>query len=140
MGALRARWLLAALWLGGLAAIGGIGAPTAFAVLPQKMLAAGLASQLFYRMALVGLGLGGVLLVLERRDATSIARSTPLLLVAGGLLFNVLGEFGVVPRLLEAAASAAPDAMLWHGLASLVYLAQLGCVAFYCWLLPARRD
>ena len=127
------RAVLAALWLGGLAAVGLIGAPTLFALLPEKMLAAALASAMFERMALAGLALGGVLLVLERPRADSIARSRPLLLLLGGLLTDVLGQFAIVPQLLAAAAASSPLLGWWHGLASLVYALQAGCVLAYVW-------
>ncbi len=134
------RMVIAGLWLGGLAAVGGIGAPTAFSVVPEKMLAAAVASTMFYKMALVGLVCGAVLLMLERRHARSIAASTPLLLVLGGLLADVLCEFGVVPRLLQAAVTRAPNAGMWHVAASATFLLELACVLAYVWLLGARPD
>ncbi len=130
--------VIAGLWLGGLAAVGGIGAPTAFAVVPQKMLAAAVASTMFYKMALVGLVCGAVLLMLERRHARSIAASTPLMLVLGGLLSDVVCEFGMVPRLLQAAAAGAPDVATWHIAASVSFLLELGCVFAYLWTLGTR--
>lgn len=137
MSSLRARWIVAALWLGGLAAVGFIGAPTAFAIIPDKMLAAAVASRMFYIMALAALALGGLLMVLERSHAWPLAASTPFFLVLGGLFFAVLGEFVVVPQLLASAASHAASAGMWHGVASLVYLLQAICVFAYVWMLPA---
>lgn len=133
----RLRLLLAALWLGGLAAVGAIGAPTAFAIVPEKMIAATVASRMFAEMALAALVFGGVLLVIERARATTLSTSGPFALVAAALVFDVIGEWGVVPRLLSAAAVHAPDAMLWHGLASAVYLGQLICVGVYVWRLAS---
>ena len=137
MSSLRARWILAALWLGGLAAVGLIGAPTAFAVLPDKMQGAAVASRMFYVMTLAALGLGCLLMILERRHAQPLAASTPFFLVLGGLFFAVVGEFGVVPRLIAAATTHAADAGMWHAIASLAYLLQAGCVFAYVWILPA---
>lgn len=137
MSNLRARWIFAALWLGGMAAVGLIGAPTAFAIIPDKMLAAAVASRMFYIMALAAFVLGGLLMVLERGHARPLAASTPFFLVLGGLFFAVLGEFVVVPRLLAAATAHAPSAGMWHGVASLVYLLQAVCVFAYVWKLPA---
>ncbi|MDE2128807.1 MAG: DUF4149 domain-containing protein [Betaproteobacteria bacterium] len=137
MSSLRARWILAALWLGGLAAVGLIGAPTAFAVIPDKMLAAAVASRMFYVMALAAVALGGLLMVLERAHARPLAVSTPFFLVLGGLFFTVLGEFVVVPQLLSAAAAHAASAGMWHAVASLVYLLQAICVFAYVWTLAA---
>ena len=134
----RLRFPLAALWLGGLVAVGAIGAPSAFAVLPEKMLAAALASRMFHQMALVGASCAGALLIIERQRATSIARSGGLLLVAAALALDIVGEFGVVPRLLAAAASGAADAARCHVAASTVYLAQTACVLGYVWKLSAR--
>ena len=137
-GLMRLRFPLAALWLGGLVAIGAIGAPTAFAVVSEKMLAAAVASRMFHLMALLGVLCAGALLVIERQRATSIARSGGLLLVAAALALDIIGEFGVVPRLLAAAASGAADAGRWHIAASAVYLAQTACVLAYVWKLSAR--
>lgn len=136
MMALRLRWICAALWLGGLGFIGAIAVPTIFATLPDRIVAAGVASRVFYFTSLAGLGCGAVLVLLERGDAHAIAASTPLLLVFGALLCNVLGEFGVVPRLLASAGT--PGAGLWHALASTCYLAQAACVLAYVWRLPGR--
>jgi len=133
---LRLQILLVGLWLGGLAAVGLIGAPTAFALVVPKMTAATVASRMFYLMALAGVILGAVLLVVERNRSSGM--STPLLLVMGGLFFDVLGEFVVVPNLLTAAATGAPAAAGWHVAASAVYLAQALCVLAYAWLLPSQ--
>jgi hypothetical protein len=135
---MRLRFPLAALWFGGLVAVAAIGAPSAFAVVPEKMLAAALASRMFHLVALLGAGCAGALLLVERKRATSIARSGGLLLVAGALALDIIGEFGVVPRLLAAAASGAADAGRWHIAASAVYLAQTACVLAYVWKLSAR--
>ncbi len=136
MRSLRARWVLAALWLGGLAAVGLIAAPTAFAVLPDKTQGAAVASRMFYLMTLAALALGCLLMILERRHAQPLAASTPLFLVFGGLFFAVAGEFGVVPHLIAAASTHAADAGVWHAVASLAYLLQAGCVFAYVWILP----
>jgi hypothetical protein len=136
--ALRLRWFVAALWLGGLAAVGLIGAPTAFATVPEKMLAAAVASRMFYIMALAAIVFGMLLAVLERigHEATMAADQ---MLPLAGLFFAVLGEFGVVPQLLAAAAAQSPQAGTWHALASAVYALQAICVAAYVWRLPGRR-
>lgn len=137
MSSLRARWFLAALWLGGMAAVGLIGAPTAFAAVPEKMIAAAVASRMFYIMALAAIVFGVLIAALER-FADKKAMSTDLLLPLGGVFFAVLGEFGVVPRLLQAAYSHSPQAAIWHGIASLVFALQALCVAAYVWRLPTR--
>jgi hypothetical protein len=134
---LRLRFIFAALWLGGLFAVGLIGAPTAFAIVPEKMLAAMVASRMFYSMTIVAVILGAVLAVLERRHAEPLSAATPFFLVLGGVFFAVLGEFAVVPNLIQAAVSHAPDAGMWHAAASLVYLLQAICVFAYVWKLPA---
>ncbi|SCC93245.1 conserved membrane hypothetical protein [Thiomonas sp. X19] len=137
---LRLRFLFAALWLGGLAAVGLIGAPTAFAIVPDKMLAAMVASRLFYLMTLAAVILGIVLALLERRHAQPLSAATPFFLVLGGIFFAVLGEFGVVPNLIQAAVNHAPNAGMWHAAASLVYLLQAVCVFAYVWKLPAAAE
>ncbi|MDD5001740.1 MAG: DUF4149 domain-containing protein [Thiomonas arsenitoxydans] len=138
MSSLRTRWFLAALWLGGMVAVGLIGAPTAFATVPEKMVAAAVASRMFYLMALVAI-VFGVLIVALERFADKKAMSADQLLPLGGVFFAVLGEFGVVPRLLQAAYSHSPQAGMWHGIASLVFALQALCVAAYVWRLPTRR-
>jgi hypothetical protein len=133
---LRLRFIFAALWLGGLVAVGLIGAPTAFAIVPEKMLAAMVASRMFYLMTIVAVVLGAVLAVLERRHAEPLSAAPPFFLVLGGVFFAVLGEFAVVPNLIQAAISHAPNAGMWHAAASLVYLLQAICVFAYVWMLP----
>lgn len=133
---LRGQIVLVGLWLGGLAAVGLIGAPTAFALIADRLAAAAVASRMFYWMSLVGLVLGGTLLVVEKRRA--LRMSTPLLLVMGGLFFDVLGEFVIVPQLLAAAATGAASASGWHLAASGAYLGQALCVLAYAWLLPSQ--
>ena len=133
---LRLQIVLVGLWLGGLAAVGLIGAPTAFALVSPRMAAAAVASSMFHAMALAGVVLGAALLVIERSRSSGM--DTPLLLVMGGLFFDVLGEFVVVPNLLAAAASAAPGASAWHVAASAAYGGQALCVLVYAWLLPSQ--
>ena len=133
---LRLQIVLVGLWLGGLAAVGLIGAPTAFALVSPRMAAAAVASRMFYVMALAGVVLGAVLLVIERNRSSGM--DTPLLLVMGGLFFDVLGEFVVVPNLLAAAAAGAPGAAAWHVAASAAFGAQALCVLAYAWLLPSQ--
>ncbi len=134
---LRLQVVLAGLWLGGLAAVGLIGAPTVFALIPHKLAAAAVASRMFHTMALSGVVLGALLLFIERRrDASTLGAG--LLLVMGALFFDVLGEFVVVPQLLAAAAAGSPAVARWHVFASLAYLGQALCVLAYAWLLPSR--
>ncbi|MDE2325548.1 MAG: DUF4149 domain-containing protein [Betaproteobacteria bacterium] len=137
---LRLRFLLAALWLGGLAAVGLIGAPTAFAIVPDKMVAAMVVSRMFYLMTLAALILGLALALLERRHAKPLSAASPFFLVLGGIFFAVLGEFGVVPNLIQAAVNHAANAGKWHAAASLVYVLQAVCVFAYAWTLPAATE
>ncbi|MGE0072621.1 MAG: DUF4149 domain-containing protein [Thiomonas sp.] len=137
---LRMRWLLAALWLGGLAGVGLIGAPVAFATVPEKMLAAAVASKGFYLMAIAAIVLGVAITVLERWRGPAARMDADQLLPLAGVFFAVFGEFGVVPHLLQAAVTHSPQAGLWHGLASLVYALQALCVAAYVWRLPGRGN
>ncbi|MDE2121932.1 MAG: DUF4149 domain-containing protein, partial [Betaproteobacteria bacterium] len=98
--------------------------------------AAAVASRMFYLMALAGVLLGAALMVIERHRSSGM--STALLLVLGGLFFDVLGEFVVVPNLLSAAAAGAPAVAGWHVAASAVYGGQALCVLAYAWLLPSQ--
>lgn len=134
----RLRWLLAALWLGGLAGVGLIGAPVAFATVPEKMVAAAVASKGFYIMAIAAIVLGSAIALLERLHGAAARMDADQMLPLAGVFFAVLGEFGVVPQLLQAAVTRSPDAGMWHALASLVYALQALCVLVYVWRLPAR--
>lgn len=133
---LRLQIVLVGLWLGGLAAVGLIGAPTAFALIPDRLAAAAVASRMFYVMSLAAAVLGALLLIVERQRSSGM--TTPLLLVMGGLFFDVIGEFVIVPQLLAAAAAHAPGAGGWHVAASIAYAGQALCVFVYAWSLPSQ--
>lgn len=104
----RIRTLLAALWLGLVASLGAVVAPTLFALL-ERQEAGRIAGQLFRIEANVSLGLAIAVFLIERRLAArrmaagrGSVMSVNLLLVLGALFCTVLGYFALQP-LMEAA-------------------------------------
>lgn len=129
-----ARRLVLALWGGLLVAIGGLAAPTLFAVLANRIVAGGVAAELFRRTTFLSIGLALVVCVLPaaasggRRPLLKFAPLVPALLLAAG-------EFGVKPMLEAARAASGPAGrafVAWHatsaglfGLATLLVVALL---------------
>lgn len=134
--AARVFALVSALWLGGVATLALVAAPTLFALL-ERPLAGRLAGQMFRIEAHAALGLALLLFVLERwrirrgaarPDASGRAPvSAELLLVAGALFCTVLGYFGLQP-MMEAAKAGQPVRFSFGALhaASTVFFAVKG--------------
>jgi hypothetical protein len=124
------------LWVGGLWIVGYLVVPALFAGLPgQRMLAGELAGSVFSRIAWVGMACAAYLLVhivATRRAAT--LRIGAFWIAAVMLVLTVTGHFGIQPLLAELKAQVQPlDVMqssvrnqfvLWHGVSSLLHLAQ----------------
>jgi hypothetical protein len=123
-----ARRLLLALWAGLLVTVGGLVAPTLFAVVPDRPLAGLIAGELFRRTTLISLALAVALLVLVRLGAKGgdLARGAAgaRMLPPAGLL--ALSEYAVRPLLEAARASGGAGSSAfaaWHGVAALLYSA-----------------
>jgi hypothetical protein len=122
----RVAALAASLWLGLVATLALVAAPTLFAML-ERPLAGRLAGQMFRIEAHAALGFALLLFLIERwrlrRRSGGPAVSTELLLVAGALFCTVLGYFGLQPMM--AAAKAGEPARLGfaalHGLSTLFF-------------------
>jgi Domain of unknown function (DUF4149) len=122
-----ARRLLLALWAGVLVSVGGLLAPTLFAIVPDRPLAGLIAGELFRRTTLLSLALALALLVLARVPGEGAAEperraAGAWMLVPAGLL--ALSECAVRPLLEAARASggaASPAFAAWHGVAALLY-------------------
>jgi len=124
-----ARRLLLALWAGLLVTVGGLVAPTLFAILPDRGLAGFIAGELFRRTTLVSLVLAGALLVLAcvpDAGGAALARRASGARMLPPAAFLALSEYAVRP-LLEAARATgdagSPAFAAWHGLAALLYSA-----------------
>jgi len=128
--------LLAAAWAGALWAIGYLAAPALFQALPgDRMLAGMLAGELFARVALLGMACGGFLLAHAwMRDRAAAARRGYLWIVLAMLALTLIGHFGIQPEMAALKAQVLPDDVmqsavrdrfvLWHGVASVLYLAE----------------
>jgi hypothetical protein len=123
------------LWVGGLWAIGYIVAPTLFATLADRQLAAMLAGKLFILIGWIGLGCAAYLLIfmLLRIGSGALKRwSFWLVLLMLGL--TAASQFGIHPLLAQLKADALPREVMesvmrdrfvtWHGIASILYLLQ----------------
>jgi Domain of unknown function (DUF4149) len=143
MSALRGiRNLVVALWFGLVATLGGVVAPLLFSTL-ERTQAGALAGQLFRIEAYAALGLGVVLLVIERRFAAqrplvhAVSRlSSEILWVLGALFCTVLGFFALQP--LMAAARAGQGSWSFgqlHALSSILFLLKGLCLLALVWRL-----
>jgi len=144
--------LLAMLWVGSQLTIGYAVAPVLFASL-ERVVAGGIAAQLFRIEAFVGVVCGVLLLglssVLARRGALGYRRLRWILALM--LLCVLIGYFALQPymnALRVAAMSAGMDVAsspyasrfgLLHGVSSLFYLVQSLLGAWLVWLLPSAR-
>ncbi len=134
----RARLLIATLWVGSLWAIGYLVAPTLFATLSDRVLAGTIAGSLFRVEAWLAVVCGICLLLLfcyRTADDHAPLRKTLLKLTLAMLLCTFIGYFGVQPFMaaLRATAAATGGVMdaaaktqfgILHGVASGIYLIQ----------------
>jgi len=136
---LRAQAWLACLWTGIVVAVGGLAAPSLFAVLDKVQAGVG-AGRIFTNEARLSLGLAVVLFVIERRrvrdaveaGASMSAMSGNLMLVLAALFLTVFNEFGLHPAIEAAKAGQATRLSFGalHGLsASLFWLKALVLIA-----------
>lgn len=106
----RLASVLASLWLGLVATLALVAAPTLFAML-DRPLAGRLAGQMFRIEAHAALAFALILFGIERlrrrRSGQVAAPSAELLLIAGALFCTVLGYFGLQP-MMEAAKAGEP--------------------------------
>jgi len=133
--------MTAALWVGGMWAIGFIVAPILFATLPDRALAGLLAGKFFSLIAWTGMACA-IYLLLYRwvRDGMAALRQGLFWVVLLMLALTLAGEFGVQPVLAALKEQALPKQVMesvfrdrfatWHGVASGLYVIQsvLGAV------------
>lgn len=137
----RVGYVLLTLWAGGLWAICGVAAPTAFAVL-ERSAAGELAGRLFEIAAWGGAVIGLALFVLVRfRDEQnrSSARSVKLLITAAALA-PMVSELVLGPLMHAARVQGDMQAFgLLHGVGGALFLIACVCTLALTWKLsPAR--
>ena len=131
---LLAAWS-AALWVGGLWAIGYLAAPALFYHLDDRVLAGNLAGHMFRWIGWVGLACGGWLLLHRWWRAGGGALKQKFFWIAAAMLLLTLGQvFGIQPLMQELKDLAMPRDVMesmfrdrfatWHGVANVVYLVQ----------------
>ncbi len=122
---------VAALWWGSLTTIGALVVPMLFANLPTPAMAGGMAARLFAAQTWVSVLCGVLLLVISRPKGAVTqypwARAA-MIFILGGVLLALLSQFAVAPRIV-----ARQDLRLWHGVGSVLYLAQWACAAAVLW-------
>lgn len=127
--------LSAAIWLGGMCAIGYLAAPVLFQTLTDRQLAGMLAGKLFAAMAYTGMVCALYLLVYHCASfGRQVFRKKLFWMIVVMLLLTVAGQFGIQPILADLKVQALPAEVMqsafagafktWHGVASVIYLAQ----------------
>jgi hypothetical protein len=133
----RLALLAAALWWGGLTAIGFMTVPLLFKFLPTPAMAGNMAAKLFTAQSWMSVVCGVVLLLLHKKQAAAQAgrARTTLFLIVAGLLLALLIEYAVAPRIV-----ARENLRLWHGAGSLMYAVQWLCAGLVLWRLSDQRQ
>lgn len=142
----RLQQLLSAIWAGILLAVGGMAAPSLFAVLDRSL--AGLAAgRIFAIEAYVSLVLAMVLFFIERQRTRQAAlqagqslMSTELMLVMGALFATVLGHFALSPMIVAAKVGQGSLSFgTLHAMSSSLFLVKGVLVLALAWRLTGRR-
>ena len=132
----EALWFIAiALWVGGLWAIGYIAAPVLFSSLGDRQLAGMVAGKLFALIGWIGLGSAAYLLLfLLVRRGGQVFKGAVFWLVLSMALLVAASQFGIQPLMAQLKADALPREVMasvlrdrfaaWHGISSIIYLAQ----------------
>jgi len=128
-------FILIALWVGGMWAIGYMAAPVLFSSLGDRQLAGMVAGKLFALIGWVGLGSTAYLLVFlaVRWGGQVFKRAVFWLVLLMGLL-AAASQFGIQPLMAQLKADALPREVMesvlrdrfaaWHGISSILYLVQ----------------
>ncbi|MFM2055117.1 MAG: hypothetical protein RL456_3154 [Pseudomonadota bacterium] len=144
---IRIRTLLAGLWLGLVASLGAVVAPTLFAMLARPE-AGRIAGQLFRIEAHAALALAIALFLIERRLAAlrmaagrGSVMSVNLLLVLGALFCTVLGYFALQPMMEAARAGQGRWSFgALHGASSALFLLKGLLLLALVWRAGAGDD
>lgn len=142
----RLGTLLAAAWLGAMLAIGGLAAPTLFAMLARAE-AGAVAGRLFALEANVGLAGSAVLLMLtvrlaaQRHEGGQGSRfSGELMAVLAALATIVVGHYALQPVMASARAGGTGLSFgALHGISSALFAARVALVAWLAWRLSRRE-
>jgi len=145
---LRFQSWLAGLWAGALLSIGGIAAPSLFAVLDRQLAGKG-AGQIFSIEAKVSLAFAMLMFLSERRRVRDQAEASGsqsvmtgnLLIVLAVLFLTVFGEFGLHP-MIEAAKAGQPTALSFgalHGISASMYWVKTVLVTWLAWRLTGQQ-
>lgn len=127
--------LAAAIWLGGMCAIGYLAAPVLFQTLTDRQLAGMLAGKLFAAMAYTGMVCALYLLAYHCISfGKDVFRQNLFWMIIVMLMLTLAGQFGIQPILADLKAQALPVEVMqsafasafktWHGVASVIYLTQ----------------
>ncbi len=134
----RVGVLAAGLWWGSVTVIGFLVVPMLFSYLPTPAMAGSLAARLFSAQAWIAVACG-MLLLFVSRSAGEGARMDwargALVFVIGGVLLALLSEFAVAPRIV-----ARENLKLWHGIGSVIYVAQWLCAGVVLWKLTPLKS
>lgn len=130
--------LAAALWWGSLTTLGVVVVPLLFVHLPTPALAGQTAARLFTAQTWISLACGLLVLMASRPRGESARMDWAhgaLGFVLGGLLFALLAEFAVAPRIV-----ARENLRLWHSLGSGLYALQWLCALVVLWKMTGERS
>lgn len=147
MNVVRLQSVLSGLWAGVLLAVGGVAAPSLFAVLERQIAGTG-AGQIFQMEARISLAVAIVLFMLERRRVRDLvesgqsasAMSATLLMALGALFLTVFGGFVLHP-LIQAAKAGQPTALSFgalHGISAALFWTKALLVMVLAWRLSSR--
>ncbi len=129
--------MAAALWWGSLTTIGFLVVPMLFANLGTPAMAGAMAAKLFTAQTWVSIGCTFLLLLaLNKKDSETgaLAVQPVTKFIVAGLLFALLVEFGVSPRIVSARSDGG-NLKLWHGLGTAMYVLQWLSAGATLWLL-----
>ena len=139
----RAAVFLAALWWGSLSSLCFMVVPLLFKHLGTPAEAGAMAAKLFSAQTWVSVACTMLLLLMLNRKDTELSQSHGDALkvtawAVAGLLLALLVEFGVAAQIVNARASGG-NLRWWHGLGSVMYLAQWICASLALWRLSSRH-
>ena len=142
----RLRGWLCGLWTGLVLCLGGVAAPSLFAVL-ERAQAGAVAGRLFRIEATLSLVVAVALLIIERQVARARLERTPppsrvsteLLLLLGVLFCTVAGYFALQPLMEQAKAGQGPWSFgALHGVSSVFFAAKGVLLLALSWRCTAR--
>jgi hypothetical protein len=139
----RLAIFIAALWWGGITALGFLAVPLLFATLGSPAAAGPVAARIFSMQCWAGLVLGvALLLVLRRWRGEGVAMAPEALTTMGFVLFAMLlalmQEFAVAQNIVTARATGG-NLRLWHGVGTAMVLGQWLCAGAVLWRVSGAR-